>query len=104
MYFLVQGIVGEGFARLISGRREEDDSQLLGMVADYQMASYFEARRPLAYAVGGGWPLVRGSGGSERRLLREKIDRAAFPLHARGRSSKIAQVRVAAFERIMCLL
>ncbi|EIE23673.1 hypothetical protein COCSUDRAFT_41846 [Coccomyxa subellipsoidea C-169] len=94
----MQGVVGEGFARLISGRREEDHSQLHGMVADYQMASYFEGRRPLAYAggsgAGGGWPLALPGGGGQRRLLREDLaGRPKFPLHARGRSAKLSQVR-----------
>ncbi|BDA47593.1 hypothetical protein COCOBI_10-4420 [Coccomyxa sp. Obi] len=82
----MQGIVGEGFARLIGGHREEEngDPELLGMVADYQMASYFEVQRPLATA----------SGGNSRRLLREgPAETAKFPLHARGRSARAARVR-----------
>ncbi len=103
-----QGVVGEGFARLISGHREEDDSQLHSMVADYQMASYFEGRRPLAYAsgsgVGGGWPLALPRSGGQRRLLREDLaGRPKFPLHARGRSAKLSQVRHAGFVRMFCL-
>lgn len=83
-----QGIVGGGFARLIGGRRaeEDDDMELPGMAGDYQMASYFEELRPLAF----------GGGRSRRRMLREggaAGGRAKFPLHARGGSIKAARVR-----------
>ncbi len=88
-----QGIVGEGFARLMGGHKEEGENgaqELLGMVADYQMASYFEVQRPLASA----------SGGNSRRLLREgPAGTAKFPLHARGRSARAARVRLTLYHQ-----
>ena len=80
--------MGEGYQRLVSGKKEEDDLQFHALAADYEMASYFKAMHPLAFAGGLGSRTAQGDD-EERRptrsLLRvgarRRSSRPSFPMH-----------------------
>ena len=81
--------MGEGYQRLVSGEKEEDDLQFHALAADYEMASYFKAMRPLAFAGGLGGQTAQGGDDDEgrptRSLLRvaarRRSSRPSFPMH-----------------------
>ena len=80
--------MGEGYQRLVSGEKEEDDLQFHALAADYEMASYFKAMQPLAFAGGLGGRTAQGDadeGRPARSLLRvaarRRSSRPHFPVH-----------------------
>ena len=80
--------MGEGYQRLVSGEKEEDDLQFHALAADYEMASYFKAMHPLAFAGGLGSRTAQGDddeGRPTRSLLRvgarRRSSRPSFPMH-----------------------
>ena len=81
----IEGIVGEGYERLIKGEKEENDGEFHALAADYEMASYFRQMEPLAFAGGLGGRTARQDGETPaRRLLIERHhgSRLQLPLHA----------------------
>ena len=80
--------MGEGYQRLVSGEKEEDNLQFHALAADYEMASYFKAMHPLAFAGGLGSRTAQGDddeGRPTRSLLRvaarRRSSRPSFPMH-----------------------
>ena len=78
--------MGEGYQRLVSGEKEEDNLQFHALAADYEMASYFKAMQPLAFAGGLGGRTAQGDddeGRPMRSLLssRRRSSRPSFPVH-----------------------
>lgn len=76
--------MGEGYQRLVSGEKEEDDQQFHALAADYRMASYFKAMHPLAFAgsLGGRTAQEDIDGYPARSLLaaRHRSARLQFPV------------------------
>lgn len=81
----IEGIVGEGYERLVKGEKEEDDGEFHALSSDYEMASYFKAMEPLAFAGGLGSRIARIDDNTPaRRLLieRHSASKLQFPMHA----------------------
>ena len=81
----IEGIVGEGYERLVKGEKEEDDGEFHALSSDYEMASYFKAMEPLAFAGGLGSRIARIDDNTPaRRLLieRHRASKLQFPMHA----------------------
>lgn len=81
----LQGIVGEGYERLLKGEKEEDDMEFHALAADYEMASYFKAEQPLAFAGGLGGRTARTDDAppARRQLIeRHHGSKLQFPMHA----------------------
>ena len=77
--------MGEGYQRLVSGEKEEDDLQFHALAADYEMASYFRQMEPLAFAGGlGGRTAFQDDETPARRSLLERHhgSRLQFPINA----------------------
>jgi hypothetical protein len=84
----IEGIVGEGYERLVKGEKEEDDGEFHALAADYEMASYFKTMEPLAFAGGLGGRTARADDNTPARLLlldRHRVSaKLQFPMHARA--------------------
>ena len=81
----IEGIVGEGYERLVKGEKEEDDGEFHALAADYEMASYFKAMEPLAFAGGLGSRIARMDDNTPARHLlieRHRASKVQFPMHA----------------------
>lgn len=81
----IEGIVGEGYERLVKGEREENDGEFHALAADYEMASYFRQMEPLAFAGGLGGRTARQDDETPARrslLERHRGSKLQFPINA----------------------